>query len=155
MSRQGKPRNKAGRAFDGGRALYDYRINSPVDTESLVDVYRDSTLGPRRPLDDAAVVEAMFRNADLTVTAWDGDRLVGVARTLTDFGYVGYLADLVVRESHQRRGIGLELIRRTRREMGPRSTLVLLAAPQAVDYYPHVGFTRHDSAWVLKAGDPL
>ena len=88
------------------------------------------------------------------VTAWDGDLLVGLARTLSDFSYVGYLADLAVRLSHQRRGIGVELIRKTRERMGPRSLLVLLAAPKAVEYYPKIGFTRHDSAWTLRANEP-
>jgi hypothetical protein len=32
---------------------------------------------------------------------------------------------------------------------------VLLAAPKAADYYPHIGFTRHESAWVLRASDPF
>ena len=77
---------------------------------------------------------------------------MGIARTLTDFLYVGYLA---VRQSHQRKGIGVELIRKTRERMGPRSTLVLLSAPKAVDYYPRLGFKRHESAWVLRASDPL
>jgi predicted N-acetyltransferase YhbS len=60
---------------------------------------------------------------------------------------------LAVALSHQRLGIGTELMARTRAKMGPRSMLVLLAAPLAVDYYPKVGFKRHDSAWVLRAGD--
>jgi predicted N-acetyltransferase YhbS len=89
------------------------------------------------------------------VTAWDAGLLVGLSRTLTDFLYVGYLADLAVRESHQRRGIGVELVRRTRERMGPSSMIVLLAAPKAVDYYPRIGFRKHDSAWLLRADEPL
>jgi predicted N-acetyltransferase YhbS len=100
-------------------------------------------------------MRAMIQHSNLVVTAWEGDLLVGIARTLTDFAYVGYLSDLAVRESHQRRGIGVELIRKTRERMGPRSGLVLLAAPKAVDYYPRIGFRRHDSAWTLRASDPL
>ncbi|HEY7863246.1 MAG TPA: GNAT family N-acetyltransferase, partial [Thermoanaerobaculia bacterium] len=94
-------------------------------------------------------------NANLVVTAWDGGRLVGISRSLTDFSYVAYLADLAVRESHQKRGIGLELIRRTRAALGPKAMIVLLAAPAAADYYPRIGFSRHDSAWILKAGEAL
>jgi len=56
---------------------------------------------------------------------------------------------LAVRVSHQRQGIGRELIRRTRELSGPETFVVLLAAPKAVDYYPLVGFTKHPSAWVL------
>src|SRR5437870_8682986 len=97
----------------------------------------------------------MLRHANLTVTAWDGDALVGIARTLTDFSYVGYLSDLAVRLSHQKLGIGTRLIQKTREQMGVRSMLVLLAAPAAVDYYPRIGFTKFESAWILRATDPF
>ena len=97
----------------------------------------------------------MLRHANLVVTAWDEELLVGIARTLTDFSYVGYLADLAVRASHQRRGVGAHLIQQTRNKMGPDSMLVLLAAPKASEYYPRIGFSRHESAWILRAEAPL
>jgi predicted N-acetyltransferase YhbS len=133
----------------------EYRVGNYLDLDEVIDLYRESTLGERRPIEDRAIVSDMMAHANLTVTAWDGPLLVGLARTLTDFSYVGYLSDLAVRLSHQRRGIGIELIRRTRERMGSRAGLVLLAAPQAADYYPKIGFTRHESAWVLKATDPF
>jgi GNAT superfamily N-acetyltransferase len=133
----------------------EYRFGNELDLDQVIELYRASTLGERRPIDDREIMRAMIQHSNLVVTAWEGDLLVGIARTLTDFAYVGYLSDLAVRESHQRRGIGVELIRKTRERMGPRSGLVLLAAPKAVDYYPHIGFRRHDSAWTLRASDPL
>jgi len=133
----------------------EYRLGGALDLDEVLDLYRASTLGERRPVDDREVFAAMLDHANLVVTAWDGGLLVGIARTLTDFLYVGYLADLAVRASHQRRGIGIELVARTRERMGPRSMLVLLAAPKAVDYYPKVGFRRHESAWVLRRGEPF
>ena len=133
----------------------DYRYGNDLDLDLVIELYRDSTLGERRPIDDRGIAAAMLEHANLVVTAWEGDRLVGLSRTLTDFLYVGYLSDLAVALSHQRLGIGTELIARTREKMGPRSMLVLLAAPKAVDYYPHIGFKRHDSAWLLRAGDAL
>jgi GNAT superfamily N-acetyltransferase len=131
----------------------DYRYGNDLDLDQVIELYRDSTLGERRPIDDRSIVQAMLDHANLVVTAWDAERLVGLSRTLTDFAYVGYLSDLAVAVSHQRLGIGAELMARTRSKMGPRSMLVLLAAPKAVDYYPKLGFKRHDSAWVLRAGD--
>jgi GNAT superfamily N-acetyltransferase len=131
----------------------DYCFGNDLDLDQVLELYRDSTLGERRPIDDREIAAAMLRHANLVVTAWDGDRLVGLSRTLTDFLYVGYLSDLAVALDCQRLGIGTQLIVKTRERMGPRSMLVLLAAPKAVDYYPKVGFTRHDSAWLLKAGD--
>jgi predicted N-acetyltransferase YhbS len=132
-----------------------YRYGNDLDLDQFVDLYEQSTLGERRPIDDRQIVEDMIAQANLVVTAWDGDLLVGIARTMTDFGYVGYLADLAVRRSHQRMGIGIELIEKTRERMGPRSKPVLLAAPAAADYYPKIGFSKHNSAWLLQRSDPF
>jgi predicted N-acetyltransferase YhbS len=133
----------------------EYRYGNQLALTEVIALYRATSLGERRPIDDPSIVESMLEHANLVVSAWDNGLLVGLSRTLTDFLYVGYLADLAVRESHQRRGIGVGLIRKTRERMGPRSMLVLLAAPAAADYYPRVGFSRHDSAWLLRASEPL
>jgi predicted N-acetyltransferase YhbS len=132
-----------------------YRRGGILDLACMHELYRESTLGERRPIDDRAAFADMLRHANLVITAWDGELAVGIARTLTDFSYVAYLADLAVRASHQRRGVGKELMRRTREALGSSALLVLLAAPKAVDYYPHVGFTRHPQAWTLKGTERL
>ena len=133
----------------------EFRFGNDLDLDQIIDLYNASTLGKRRPVDDRRIMSDMLSHANLVVTAWDGALLIGIARTLTDFSYVGYLADLAVRASHQRQGIGIELIERTRQKMGPRSMLVLLAAPKAVEYYPNIGFTKHESAWTLRANQPF
>ena len=133
----------------------EFRFGNDLDLDQIIDLYNASTLGERRPVDDRRIMSDMLSHANLVVTAWDGALLIGIARTLTDFSYVGYLADLAVRASHQRQGIGIELIERTRQKMGPRSMLVLLAAPKAVEYYPNIGFTKHESAWTLSANQPF
>jgi predicted N-acetyltransferase YhbS len=132
-----------------------YRIGNDIPLETFIDLYRASTLGLRRPVDNLETMAAMLRNANLVVSAWHDGRLVGVSRTLTDFLYVGYLSDLAVHQEYQRRGIGMELIRRTREAMGPEARVVLLAAPAAVEYYPRIGFTHHPQAWVLAGKDPF
>ena len=135
--------------------MITYRVGNDLELEEVLELYRASTLGERRPIDDPEILADMIRHANLVVTAWDEDVLVGISRSLTDFSYVAYLADLAVRDTHQKLGIGRELIARTRAEMGPRSMIVLLSAPAAVDYYPKLGFTKHGSAWVLRAGEEL
>jgi predicted N-acetyltransferase YhbS len=126
-----------------------YRIGNRLDLDEVIDVYRSSGLGLRRPIDDRACVQRMYAEANLVVGAWDGNRLVGLARTLTDFCYVAYLADLLVRAEYQKRGVGRELIRKTRAELGAKASIVLLAAPAAEEYYPRLGFTKHPQAWIL------
>jgi predicted N-acetyltransferase YhbS len=91
----------------------------------------------------------MLRHADLIVTARAGEQLVGVSRAITDFSYCTYLSDLAVDEAWQRRGIGRELIRRTHEAAGLMTTLILLSAPAAREYYPHIGMQRHDSCWIV------
>ena len=130
--------------------MISYRRGNDLDVDQVIEMYRATTLGARRPVDDRARMAAMLANANLVITAWDGDLLVGISRSMTDFAYATYLSDLAVRESHQRQGIGRELIRETRRHSGGKVYVVLLAAPQAVEYYPRIGFERHESAWILR-----
>jgi len=132
-----------------------YKVNTALDIDAAIDLYRASTLGERRPIDDRACMQQMLSEANLTITAWDGDQLVGISRSLTDWCYCCYLSDLAVRTSHQRHGIGKELISRTQSELGPKATIILLAAPAAVDYYLHIGMEKHPSAWVLRGGRKL
>ena len=130
--------------------MITYQEGNSLDLDAVIELYHASTLGRRRPVDDRDRMAAMLRNANLVITAWDGDLLVGIARSISDYSFTTYLSDLAVRVSHQRTGIGKELMRRTQAAGGPHTTLLLLSAPDAENYYPHVGFTHHPSAWLLK-----
>ena len=130
--------------------MITYRTGNDLDLDAVIELYRASTLGERRPIEDRERMRLMLANANLVITAWDGDLLAGIARSVTDFSYATYLSDLAVRASHQKQGIGRELIRRTQVE-GGRATVILLSAPKAVEYYPHIGMKTHPSAWVLNS----
>ncbi|SIS73373.1 MULTISPECIES: GNAT family N-acetyltransferase [Alicyclobacillus] len=125
----------------------EYSSTRPVSGPQLADVFRRS--GIRRPVDDLARMERMARAADLMVTAWDGERLVGVARSLTDFCFCCYLSDLAVDRAYQRQGIGKRLVEITREALSDEVMLLLLAAPTAMSYYPHIGFDKADNAWLI------
>jgi GNAT superfamily N-acetyltransferase len=129
-----------------------YRDNATISVDDAIDLYRRSTLGERRPVDRPDIFAGMLKNADLTITAWHGEQLVGISRSLTDFSYAAYLADLAVDEEFQGRGIGTQLIQETRSRLGKECMIVLLAAPKANDYYAKVGFEHNPRAWVLKGG---
>jgi predicted N-acetyltransferase YhbS len=132
--------------------MITYKTGNDLDFDAVIELYRASTLGERRPIEDRERMAQMLKNANLVITAWDGELLVGIARSLTDFSYVTYLSDLAVRVSHQKHGIGKELTRRTQ-AAAPQAMLLLLAAPAAEKYYPHIGFTHHPQAWVLRPGE--
>ena len=126
-----------------------YRLEPDLGADEFIDLLVRSTLAERRPVDDPETIRGMLRHADLILTARVDGRLVGVSRAITDFSYCTYLSDLAVDEAFQRQGIGRELIRRTHEAAGLQTLLILLAAPKAQGYYPHVGMTRHESCWVI------
>lgn len=130
--------------------MIEYRDNATITAEQAIDLYKRSTLGERRPIHNVQTFEVMLKNANLTVTAWDVDILVGISRSLTDFAYVTYLADLAVDQQYQRSGISKQLIEETKSRLGPECMIVLLAAPKANEYYEHIGFEHHPRAWTLK-----
>ena len=126
-----------------------YQLEPNLTTDEFIDVLVRSTLADRRPVQDRDTITTMLAQADLIVTARAGERLVGVSRALTDFAYCTYLSDLAVDGAFQRRGIGRELVRRTHEAAGFHTMLILLAAPAARAYYPHIGMTQHDSCWII------
>jgi predicted N-acetyltransferase YhbS len=126
-----------------------YQIEPGLGAEEFVDVLVRSTLAERRPVDEPDQIRGMLAHADIIVTARMEGRLVGVSRAISDFAFCTYLSDLAVDESHQGKGIGRELIRRTHEAAGLHTSLVLLAAPKAQTYYPHIGMTRHESCWFI------
>jgi len=121
-----------------------------LQSAEFVDVLARSTLAERRPVNRPEVIEAMLRHADIILTARVDGELVGVSRAITDFSYCTYLSDLAVDEAFQGRGIGRELIRRTHEAAGLNTSLILLSAPKAQTYYPHIGMQRHESCWFIR-----
>lgn len=132
-----------------------YDATRQITEDEFIDLLRRSTLAERRPVEDRACIAAMLRHANLLCTAWDGDKLVGVARSVTDFEYCCYLSDLAVDEAYQKRGIGRKLIALTKSRLGPRAKIILLSAPKAEGFYPRIGFDPHRSAWVLPSNREL
>jgi GNAT superfamily N-acetyltransferase len=126
-----------------------YALEPDLAASEFVDLLVRSTLAERRPVDDPEAIAGMLRHADLIVTARDGPTLVGVSRAITDYSFCTYLSDLAVDERYQRQGIGRELIKRTHEAAGDTTTLILLAAPAARSYYPHIGMAAHDSCWII------
>jgi GNAT superfamily N-acetyltransferase len=132
-----------------------YSHSRNITCEQFVDVLNRSTLGERRPVANRERIASMLEHSNLLCTAWSGDVLVGVARSVTDFSYCCYMSDLAVDAAYQRKGVGVRLIRATQERLDPKCMIVLLAAPQAEGYYPKIGMTQHRSAWILPAAPYL
>jgi predicted N-acetyltransferase YhbS len=127
-----------------------YSNEPDLTVDAFIDVLRRSTLAERRPVADRARIARMLAHADITLCARDAHGLlIGVSRALTDYSYCCYLSDLAVDRDWQGGGIGRELIRRTHEIAGPQSMLLLLSAPGAMTYYPHVGMAKSENAFII------
>ena len=125
-----------------------YHVGEKLSSAELIDVLERSGLAERRPVGEPARIAKMLAHGNLMITARDGKKLIGVARSLTDFAFCCYLSDLAVDRAYQKGGIGKALIEKTRDEAGPDSMVLLLSAPSAMSYYPHVGMPKAENAFM-------
>ena len=125
-----------------------YQHNLPLDPRDVIRVFQSS--GITRPVNDLPRIARMFAAPALTISAWHEGRLVGLARSLTDYAYCCYLSDLAVDKGYQGQGIGKALIQRTRETVGDEVSVVLLSAPGAMSYYPGLNFSPADNAFLIK-----
>jgi predicted N-acetyltransferase YhbS len=125
-----------------------YTAESSLDPIEFIDVLKRSTLGERRPIDDLERIKKMCANANLNITARFDGKLIGIARSITDFVYCTYLSDLAVDKEYQHKGIGKKLIKETKNQ-APQATLILLSAPAAIEYYPKIGMKKHNHCFIL------
>jgi ribosomal protein S18 acetylase RimI-like enzyme len=128
-------------------AQISYRVDVVPTVEQVIELYDDAALP--RPTHDPQRIRTMFENSDLIVTAWDEAKLVGVSRTITDWVWCSYLADLAVSPAYKRSGIGRKLIELTQEKIGEQSMTLLLSVPTAMEYYPKVGFVKEDRAFII------
>lgn len=134
--------------------MITYQIEESITAAEFIEVLNASTLAERRPVNEPERIDQMLQHANLIATARHQGKLIGVARSLTDFVYCTYLSDLAVDKSYQKMGIGKALIRITKNH-SPQAKLILLAAPKAVDYYPKIGMTKWEHCYILDQVDYL
>jgi N-acetylglutamate synthase-like GNAT family acetyltransferase len=128
--------------------MITYQKNIDLPIQDIIRVFDASTIS--RPTGDSMRIEKMFKNSNLVLSAWHNEVLIGVCRALTDFSFCCYLSDLAVDQAYQHQGVGKTLIDLVHREIGPEVSLILLAAPAAIDYYPKVGFEVIDNGFIIK-----
>jgi GNAT superfamily N-acetyltransferase len=128
-----------------------WNIENDLPTDEFVDVLLRSGLGARRPVEDRERIATMLENSNLIVTARDPDRLlIGVSRCLTDYAYVCYCSELAVDRKWQRRGIGRELVNRSREAAGEGASFLLLSAPGVEEYYRQAGFEKFENCYGIR-----
>lgn len=124
----------------------EYKVNSPLETAQIIALYENC--GLPRPIQDEARIAEMFGNSTLVISAWFDAELVGISRSLTDFVWCCYLADLAVRKDFQKAGVGRKLVELTREKVGEKSMVLLLSVPDALEYYPKIGMEKVENGFI-------
>ena len=117
-----------------------YAQEQALSAADYIAVLGSTYMGERRPIGNVARVTRMLAGSNMLVTARDADgAIVGVLRGISDGEWVCYVADLVVHADYQRKGIGTGMLDECKRILGPGMGIVLVAYPEAVDYYRRIG----------------
>ncbi|MEP7371822.1 MAG: GNAT family N-acetyltransferase [Chitinophagaceae bacterium] len=124
-----------------------YKVGIIPTPEQIIELYNSAALP--RPTNDPERIKKMFENSNLVISAWDENKLVGVCRTITDWVWCSYLADLAVSPDYKKSGIGKKLIDLTKEKVGEQSMILLLSVPAAMDYYPKLGFKKEDRGFMI------
>ena len=125
-----------------------FKINSKVSADAVIGIFKDS--GIDRPVNDTIRMQNILDNSNLIVTAWDGIELIGIARSITDYHYCCYLADLAVKKAYQKSGIGKTMIDIIQNTIGDQTMLILLSSTPTMEYYPKVGFDKIENGFIIK-----
>ena len=128
------------------KIIYSSTLTPPV--EEIIEVYKSS--GINRPIADTDRIRQMYEHSNLILTAWHENRLVGIARSLTDYCYCCYLSDLAVSKAYQKKGIGKSLVKLTKDKLGESVTLILLSAPEAMGYYGKIGMNSISNGFMIR-----
>lgn len=124
-----------------------YSFDKIPTADQVIHLYDIADLP--RPTSDKARIQKMYDSSNLIVTAWDNDQLVGVSRSITDWVWSCYLADLAVHPDYNKSGIGKRLVALTKEKLGDESMVLLLSVPSAMEYYPKIGMLKEDRAFTI------
>lgn len=117
-----------------------YRENAPIETGELTGLYADG--GWTAYTDHPDKMARMLNGSLWQMSAWDGDRLVGLIRCVGDGCSILYVQDILVRKAYQRKGIGLRLLTAalTRWRDIRQTVLITHDAPGTRAFYQAAGF---------------
>lgn len=127
----------------------EVRVNAAIVAEQLLPLFRQTDFADDR---DESGCAHLLATARLHVSAWEGDRLVGFARSVTDGQYIALIVDVVVDEPFRGRGIGSAMLRRIAQELAEVEEILLGCEENMVPFYQKLGWARDDGAVMTYEG---
>ena len=119
--------------------MVDYSFDREIKLEQLQGLLRQTGWANQRSIEG---IQTMLDGTPLTLGAWEGDRLIGFVRVITDGIYRALIDDVVVEESKRGTGIGSELMRRIIERLAEVEEVFLHCGEQVVSFYEQHRFER-------------
>lgn len=130
---------------DGAADRLVLRKDVLVAPEALADLFR--VVGWYRKANDVPRLARMLEGTTQMVSAWDGERIVGFARAVSDQAYNGYISSVAVHPRWQGKGLGERLITALL-EQNDEIKFVLTAVPGIHGFYEKLGFAQDPEGMV-------
>jgi GNAT superfamily N-acetyltransferase len=129
-----------------------FRESKDVSKSDVLDLYRANSWSSANKPDQ---LHPALLNSHSLVTAWDGDRLVGLANAISDGFLVVYYPHVVVHPNYQRNGIGRRMMARLMKRYKGFHQHSVLADVNAVAFYESCGFERSvcPAMWIYDGDD--
>ena len=83
------------------------------------------------------------------VGAWEGERLIGFARAVSDGRFRAYIEDVVIHTAHQRTGIGRDVVKRLLDALSDIDVVSLFCDEAHIPFYQDNGFKFSKSQHVM------
>ena len=128
------------------KSAVTYSHNEPPDASQLLGLFHQAPWAKARSLDDA---KEMLRHTDLPLCAWDGDRLIGFGRVLTDFIYRATIWDVIVDQAYQKQGIGTEIVRRILNHTRLKKVELFWLCTRRPGFYEKLGFSSQEQTGMV------
>lgn len=117
----------------------DYKDTREIDLDQVLLLYRANHWAAATKPD---LLNQALQHSDTVISAWEGDRLVGLGNAISDGFLVVYYPHLLVLPTHRGRGIGREIISRLQTKYHGFHQQILVADSQAIGFYQKCGFER-------------
>ena len=128
------------------KSAVTYSQQEPPDASQLLGLFHQAPWAKSRSLDDA---KAMLRHTDLTLCAWDGNRLIGFGRVLTDFIYRATIWDVIVDKAYQGQGVGTEIVRRILTHPRLERVELVWLCTRRPGFYEKLGFSSKEQTGMV------
>lgn len=119
-----------------------------LDPAQLVALYRQAPWASTRTSEDA---RDMLTHTDVAITAWDGNRLVGLGRVLTDYVYRASIWDVIVDTAYQGQDIGTQIIHRILEHPDLKRVELFWLCTRSPEFYEKLGFSSKEQTGMVWA----